>query len=157
VSSPARPGGGLQRGGAHTRNGAEFLFEGDHDLEPTLAQRSRRAGMHAIETGIARNSVTELRVVLHGARAKRVHSEIDRKLTMRKTSEVSDEISFGDFRDGHHVIVEMSGGHEVTERGVRKSGGAQLIGRTTRRGHLKERGLGFVTHDRRGRRPTTWL
>ena len=83
-------GRGLEGGCAHTGDRTEFLFEGDHDLQPALAERRRRAGVNGVETRVGRHGVTELWVVLHGARTKRVHAEVDGVLAVREASEVSD-------------------------------------------------------------------
>src|ERR1700722_8170720 len=103
--------------------------------------------MHRVQSWVVGDGVTELGVVLHGARSERIHPQIHRELAVRETSEVGYQVTLGHFSDRHHVLVQVGARHELIERESWYSGRAQLVGRTIRYRHLKERGLALVSHD----------
>ena len=99
---PGRAGGRLERRGGHAGDGAELLFQRRQQFQPTLGELGGRARVHGVESGVVRHGVTELGVVLHGARTERVHPEVDRELPMREPGEVGHQIAL---RDLGHVTT----------------------------------------------------
>src|SRR5665213_214141 len=111
--------------------------------------------MNRVEPGIVRHGVTELGVVLHGARSERVHTEINRELTVRKPGEVGDQVTLRDFGDIDDVSVKVRRGNQIGQRGRGHARRSQLVGRATRHGHFEDRGLGLVSEERRRGRAAT--
>ena len=69
-----RAGGRLQGDGVHAGDLEERRFQPRHDLERALGQGFGLVGMHPGQALHLRHTLVDARVVLHGARAKRIHA-----------------------------------------------------------------------------------
>ena len=69
-----RAGGRLQGDGVHAGDLEERRFQPRHDLESALGQGFGLVGMHPGQALHLRHTLVDARVVLHGARAKRIHA-----------------------------------------------------------------------------------
>src|ERR1043165_42985 len=55
----------------------------------------------------ARNALVETRVVLHRARAERIHADIDRVVPRRHANEVAHNIHFAYFRQSFEIVITL--------------------------------------------------
>ena len=84
--------GRLEGCGRHASDLAERTFKAHHDLEPSLDETCRCSRMDIGEPWQGCDRVTQLGVVLHGARAQRIGPEVDRELPVTQTGEVGHQV-----------------------------------------------------------------
>ena len=150
---PRRAGGRLQRRRRHARDGAERLLQLDEHLQPSLRPPGRCRRVDLAKGRDRRGLVTDLRVVLHRARAERVRPEIDAVLAVRQPGEMADEVALGDLRERDGLGAQMPGRHELGGRPLRQAGRAQRPGPAARGRQLEDRRLAGPAEERRRRRP----
>ncbi len=109
-----RAGRGLQRDGIHAGDLDELLAEHLHDAQRALADALRLIRMRLGQSHQPRDVLVHARVVLHGARAQRIHAVIDRVVPGGDAREVADDLDLADL--GHlaqvfaRVVAEQFGG-----------------------------------------------
>ena len=103
----------LQRHAVHARDFRELHREFVAELEEALLERD---GLHGVSRGEAREAcrpLVELRVVLHGAGAERVETQVDRCVPGREASEVAHHIDLGDLGQAGDVVPQSLGGQDA--------------------------------------------
>ena len=91
-----RAGGRLQTDAGQTRDLGQRVFKLLDHFQSALRQLVGLTGASR-EAVDARHALVEPRVVLHRARAERVHPEIDRVVPRREPREVADDVDLADF------------------------------------------------------------
>ena len=87
----------LQGDGVHAGNLEQTLLQKLDDFHDPLRQRVRAVGMRVGQTLDARNVLVHPRVVFHGARAQRIHPEVDGIIPRREPREVADDLDLAQF------------------------------------------------------------
>ena len=98
-----RAGRGLQRDRVHAGDFDQALAQRLDDAQRALRNLLRLVGMSVGQAFEARDHFVHARVVLHGARAQRIHAEIDGVVPGGKPGEVADDFDLADF--GHVAQV----------------------------------------------------
>ena len=93
-----RAGGGLQRDGVHAGDVDQAALQQVDDFENALGERFGPVGMRFGQAFDARDELVHARVVLHGARAQRIHAEIDGVVPGGEAREVADDFDLAQLR-----------------------------------------------------------
>jgi hypothetical protein len=93
-----RAGDRLQRHRGHAEDLAQRLLEMPQQLEVPLHLMVGLERMRQGEAGNAGDLLVEPRVVLHRARAERVHPRVDRHIELRQAREMPDDADLGDLQ-----------------------------------------------------------
>ncbi len=108
---PAGARGRLQRRAGHPGDLAEGALQAPQELEGSLC---RGVGLERMEVGEAREcrcGLRDLRVVLHRARAERVHARVDPVVLLREARVVRHEVALGELGQVRGRGAAMDGGH----------------------------------------------
>ena len=108
-----RARGGLKRDARQTRDLREMLLEFVNDFEGALRVALVSERMKICEPCDTRDAFVEARVVLHRARAQRVHAEIDRIVPGGHANEVPNDVHFADFGHAFEIVVATKLGWNV--------------------------------------------
>ncbi len=127
---PGGAGRRLQCRGRHPGDGAEGLLELNQQAEPTLGQRCRRSRVHTGQAGQGGDGVAHLGVVLHGAGAEWVGTEVDRVLPVGQPGEVGHEIAFGHLDEAERLGAPVSLRNDLFDVHLGDPGRAQGVGGT---------------------------
>ena len=94
-----RARGGLQSDRVHAGDFDQLLAQRLDNLQRTLRNLLRLVGMPIRNSLDPRHGFVHARVVLHGARAQRIHAQIDRVVPRGKPREVANDLNLAHF--GH--------------------------------------------------------
>ena len=100
-----RPGGGLERDRLHAGDLDQALGERFEDAQCALRDFFRLIRMSIGQAFEAGNKFVNPRIVFHGARAKRIHAEVDRVVPGREACEVTDDLDLAHLRHEAEVIT----------------------------------------------------
>src|SRR5437660_2141141 len=92
------PGGRLQRDRIHTGDFEETVAESLDDAQCALRNLLWLVRMTVGNSLKARNHFVHARVVLHGAGAERIHTEIDSVIPGGQAREMTNDFDLADFR-----------------------------------------------------------
>ena len=149
VSSPAAPAAGCRVAAAIPVISHRASSSSTSSPSQPWVSDAGAAGWTPARPGQSGHGVTDLGVVLHGARPERVGPEVDRELPVGQSGEVGHQVALGHLGQGNRLTAEVSLGNELLERNLGDPRGAERPARLARSGELEERGLGRLTQERR--------
>ena len=103
----------LQRDAVHARDLDQAFTQLLHLPERGVAQALGLVRVRLVQAFQPRDGLVDARVVLHGARAERIHAEVDRVVPRRQPREVANDLDFAQL--GHDAQVVAADG--VAEQG----------------------------------------
>jgi len=129
-----RSGRGLE---AHVRQAADLrerALEQPHHLERSLRPGG---GLHRVQAGMSRDrrdTLVELRVVLHRARPERVEARVQVEVAPRDAVVVAHDLRLAHLRQGRGRAAQQMAGNQLLERalghvGLRQDGGSATLSR----------------------------
>ena len=132
-----RAGRRLQRDRVHAGDLDQAALQQVDDLEHALRQRFGPVGMRLGQPLDARHKLVDARVVLHRARAQRIHAQVDGVVPRREPREVADDLDLAQLRQQPRRLAMRIA---QQRRGVdcRHIERRQLVSALARRGLLKD-------------------
>ena len=116
VNSPCAPAAGCKRDCVHAGDLEQAALQQIEDFENALRQRVRPVGMRLGQTLDARHKLVHARVVLHRARAERIHAEIDRVVPSGEAREVANDLDLAQLRQQAGRVAMRSAKQRLSDR-----------------------------------------
>ena len=102
-----RAGGGLQRDRIHAGDFDELLAQHLQDAQRALRNALRLIGMRLGQPGQPRHHLVHARVVLHGARAQRIHAVVHGVVPRGQAGEVADDFDLAHLGHVAQVLARL--------------------------------------------------
>ncbi len=112
---PMRARRGLEGHRIHTSDLKKRPLQLREDFHRALRERLRLVRMNPTQAFRASDQFVDARVVLHGAGAERVHSQVDRVVPSGEAREVADRIHFAHFRKASDLGAHIPGAEHLGE------------------------------------------